>query len=68
MSAAGLLKDLGLTEEAMESMCYANNQDQAILLYNKLPEDKKNNPKMLCILGNIHKDIEYYKKALEISD
>ena len=65
MSAAGLLKDCGLNEEAMELMAMAGNQDQALLLYKKLDVEIQNSPKMLCILGKIYRDPEYFKKALE---
>ena len=37
MSAAALLKDCGLYEEAMECMGAAGNQDQALLLYSQMP-------------------------------
>ena len=38
-----------------------------MLLLDSLPEERKNSPKMLCLLGDIHKDISYYEKAIEIS-
>ena len=51
----------------MECKTLAGNQDQALLLLEKLPENRKNSPKMLCLLGDIHKDISYYQRALEVS-
>lgn len=68
MSAAALLEECGLLEEAMESKAICGNQDQALILYEKLDEERKNSPKMMCILGDIYKDIKYYEKALKISD
>ena len=68
MSAAALLEECGLIEEAMESKACCGNQDQALLLYEKLDDERKNSPKMLCILGDIYKDIKYYERALKESD
>ncbi len=67
MSAAALLEDCGLFEEAIECKAMAGNQDQALILYNKLSKERKNSPKMLCILGDVKKDISCYEKALEFS-
>lgn len=67
MSAAGLFEDCGLFEEAIECKAICGNKDQALELLKKLPERKVNTPKMLCVLGDIYKDINYYKKALDLS-
>ena len=67
MSAAALYEDCGLFEEAVECKSICGNKDQALELLKKLPDRKLNTPKMLCVLGEIHKDISYYKKAMDVS-
>ena len=34
----------------------------------QLSEQRKNNPKLLCILGSYYKDKTYFEKALEVSN
>lgn len=41
MSAAALLKDCGMYEEAMQCMAIAKNQDQALIIFNSLPEARQ---------------------------
>lgn len=68
MSAAGLLEDVGLYEEAIECKAIGGNQDQALELLKKLTEKQANTPKMLCVLGDIKKDESFYLKAIKLSD
>lgn len=68
MSASALLKDCGLFEDAMACMGMAQNQDQALKLYETLPEERKNTSKMQCILGDLKRDVNYYLKAIELSN
>ena len=68
MSAAALFEDCGLYEEAVECKALSGNHDQAILLLKKLPEKSSNNPKMLCVLGDIYNDPKYYLRAWDESN
>jgi tetratricopeptide (TPR) repeat protein len=68
MAAAALFKDIGLFDEAMVCMTLGGHLDQALVLLDSLPKSFADSPRILCVLGDIHKDITYFERAIEKSD
>ena len=54
-------------EEAVECRMMGGNPDQAVKLLSQVPEDRKNSPRMLCVLGTAKKDPSYFTEAWEQS-
>ena len=67
MSAFGLYKDLGLHCKAIECLFLSGQKGQALDYVQSLPADFREQPNILCILGEIYKDPSYFEKAIEVS-
>jgi len=67
MSAAALFEDCGLYEESVECKAQAGHQELALELLKNMPPRSANSAKMLCVLGDIHNDPQYYVRAWEES-
>lgn len=62
--AADFYRSIGMLEETVECYTSAGRSDQALDIITSLSDDNRKTPRILCILGDIHKDEEYYNLAL----
>lgn len=67
MSAFGLYRDMGMHSKAIECLFLSGQKGQALDYVEGLPPAFKNQPSILCILGDIHKDPNYYQQAVKLS-
>jgi tetratricopeptide (TPR) repeat protein len=65
MSAFGLYRDLGMHSKAIECLFLSGQKGQALDYVEGLPSSFKDQPSIICILGDIHKDPSYYHRAVK---
>lgn len=69
MSAYELLKEVELYEDCILSMFLAGRSTLATDLANeRLTKSSIAQPGILCLLGDIKKDVSYYQQAWEVSN
>lgn len=68
LSAIQLFGQAGLHEECIDVLIEKSYKERALEMITKLLEEKGENPRLLCMLGDLHKDPKYYYQAWELSN
>lgn len=60
ITAVDLFEQAGLFEECIDGLIAKNYREKAEELARRLIDEKGKNPRLLCMLGDIHKDKEIH--------
>lgn len=67
-TASSLLTDYDLYSEALEISKFTDKKNEVITLIDSIPLIYQKNPEILCRLGDLYKEPNYYYNALEITN
>ncbi len=68
LTAVNLLKKAGMYEECIDGLIQRDYKEKALELVTEIIEQKGKSPRLLCMLGDIHKNsTNYYEEAWNLS-